>query len=117
MRTGYDELHVHNEAEPAPHQDARMSTFRRLLWNALVSGVMSSFLWFALTFWVYLETRSVLTTSVIGGAFAVFSALGGMLFGTFVDHHRKHTSMVVASVTSLSFYGLAAVQYVLVPDG
>ena len=34
-------------------------TFRRLLVNSLVSGVTSSFLWFALTFWVYLETRSV----------------------------------------------------------
>lgn len=94
-----------------------MSVFKRLLWNALVSGVMSSFLWFAVTFWVYLETRSVLTTSVVGGAFALFSALGGMLFGTFVDHHRKHTSMVVASATALTFYGLAAVQYMLVPDG
>jgi len=94
-----------------------MKVFRRLLWNALVSGVMSSFLWFAVTFWVYLETRSVLTTSVVGGAFALFSSLGGMLFGTFVDHHRKHTSMVVASATGLTFYGLAAVQYLLVPDG
>ena len=96
---------------------AGMSVFRRLLWNALASGVMSSFLWFALTFWVYLETRSVLTTSVIGGAFALFSAVGGMLFGTFVDRHRKHTSMVVASAAGLTLYGLAAVQYVLVPDG
>jgi DHA3 family multidrug efflux protein-like MFS transporter len=33
--------------------------FRRLLVNTLVSAVTSSFLWFALTFWVYLETRSV----------------------------------------------------------
>jgi hypothetical protein len=46
---------------------------------------MTSFLWFALTFWVYLETRSVLATSVIGGAFAIFSSVFGILFGTFVD--------------------------------
>ena len=37
--------------------------FRRLLVNTLVSGVTSSFLWFALTFWVYLETRSVVATA------------------------------------------------------
>jgi len=91
-----------------------MVIFRRLLANALVSGVMSSFLWFAVTFWVYLETRSVIATSVIGGAFAVFSALFGMVFGTFVDHHRKHTSMVVASAAALGLYGLAALQYALV---
>ena len=40
--------------------------FRRLLLNTLVTGVTSSFLWFALTFWVYLETRSVVATGVIG---------------------------------------------------
>ncbi len=72
------------------------------------------FLWFALTFWVYLETKSVLATSIIGGAFAVFSALFGVFFGTFVDRHRKHTSMVVASVASCGLYGLAAIQYVLI---
>src|SRR6185369_8930407 len=42
-------------------------TFRRLLVNSLISGVTSSFLWFALTFWVFLETRSVVVTGVIGG--------------------------------------------------
>ena len=47
-----------------------MTVFRRLLVNTLVTGVTSSFLWFALTFWVYLETRSVVATGVIGGAFS-----------------------------------------------
>lgn len=94
-----------------------MKIFRRLLWNALASGVMSSFLWFAVTFWVYLETRSVVATSVIGGSFAVISAVLGMFFGTFVDHHRKHTAMVVASVASVGFYGLALTQYAIVDDG
>lgn len=32
-----------------------MAVFRQLLVNTLISGVTSSFLWFALTFWVYLE--------------------------------------------------------------
>ncbi len=94
-----------------------MKTFRRLLWNALISGVMSSFVWFAVTFWVFIETRSVVATSVIGGAFAVISAVLGMFFGTFVDHHRKHTSMVVASVAAIGFYGLALLLYALVDDG
>lgn len=40
-----------------------------------------------------------------------------MFFGTFVDHHRKHTSMVVASVAAIGFYGLALLLYALVDDG
>lgn len=93
-----------------------MIVFRRLLANALVGGVMSSFLWFALTFWTYLETRSVIATSVIGGAYAVASALFGLVFGTFVDRHRKHTAMVVASVSSLACFAVATVVYAVAPD-
>src|SRR4051812_21581763 len=43
--------------------------FRQLVVNTLLSGVTSSFLWFALTFWIYLETKSVVATGIIGGAF------------------------------------------------
>ena len=93
-----------------------MKIFHRLLVNTLISGVMTSFLWFAVTFWVYLETRSVLATSVIGGAFAIFSAFFGILFGTFVDRHRKWTSMMVASATGLVLYGIALAQYAIVSD-
>ncbi|MFN8021362.1 MAG: MFS transporter [Acidimicrobiales bacterium] len=93
-----------------------MHVFRRLLANALVGGVMSSFLWFALTFWTYLETRSVIATSVIGGAYAIASALFGLLFGTFVDRHLKHTAMVVASASSTVFFALAAAVYAIAPD-
>ena len=77
-----------------------MAIFRKLLVNTLVSGVKSTFLWFALTFWVYLETRSVVATGVIGGAFGIASAAIAPAFGTYVDHHRKHAAMVLA--TSLS---------------
>ena len=51
-------------APGAPTSGERV--FRRILVNTLVSGVTSSFLWFALTFWAYLETRSVVVTGVIG---------------------------------------------------
>lgn len=93
-----------------------MVVFRRLLANALVGGVMSSFLWFALTFWTYLETRSVIATSVVGGAYAIAAAVLGLVFGTFVDRHRKHTAMVVASVSSTVFFALASVVYAVAPD-
>ena len=71
--------------------------FRHLLVNTLVSGVTSSFLWFALTFWAYLETRSVVATAVIGAAFSLSSAVFAPWFGTYVDHHRKHQAMALAT--------------------
>ena len=91
-----------------------MPTFRKLLINSLLSGVTSTFLWFAVTFWVYLETRSVVTTAMIGGAFSASSAFLGIVFGTFVYRYRKKTIMLSATTTSLSCYTLAAVVYVLV---
>ena len=78
-----------------------MKAFYKVLLNNLVAGVVNNFVWFALVFWVYLETRSVLTTSIIGGSFMLFSALVGVYFGTFVDHHKKKAAMLVSSVGSL----------------
>jgi DHA3 family multidrug efflux protein-like MFS transporter len=94
-----------------------MGTFRQLLVNTLVSGVTSTFLWFALTFWVYLETRSVVATGVIGGAFGIASAAIAPAFGTYVDHHRKHAAMVLATSLSALCFGLAALVYLLVDTG
>ncbi len=88
--------------------------FRRLLANTLVAGVTSSFLWFALTFWVYLETRSVVATGVIGGAFAIASAAFGPFFGTYVDRHRKHTALVAASAVSAFSFAVATIVFAFV---
>ena len=46
-----------------------------MLANTLVANVTSSYLWFALTFWAYLETRSVMATAIIGGGFMLFTAV------------------------------------------
>jgi DHA3 family multidrug efflux protein-like MFS transporter len=91
-------------------------TFRSLLLNTLLTGVTSSFLWFALTFWVYLETRSVVATGVIGGAFAVCSAVLGPAFGTFVDRHRKRTALVTTVAVSTACFMVAALVFATV-DG
>ena len=88
--------------------------FHRLLVNTLVTGVTSSFLWFALTFWVYLETKSVVATGVIGAAFSLSSAFLGPAFGTFVDRHRKHTSMLLATAISSTCFVLATAVFLSV---
>ena len=88
--------------------------FRRLLANTLMTGVTSTFLWFALTFWVYLETRSVVATGVIGGAFSISSAVLGPFFGTYVDRHRKHTALLLTTATSLACFTVATAVFVVV---
>ena len=90
--------------------------FASVLVNTLIANVTTSFLWFALTFWVYLETRSVLATGVIGGAYMLFIAFFSMIFGTIVDRHRKHTVMVLSSVISAVAFLVAGGLYLARPE-
>ncbi len=94
-----------------------MKTFHRLVANTLIASVTNNFLWFALTFWVYLETGSVIASSVIGGTYMLLLSVSALFFGTYVDHHRRKTSMLVSSAASLVAYLLAAGLYVIAPDG
>ena len=108
-------------APAAPQGDSRtpvggMRTFLGVLVNTAVANVTTSFLWFALTFWVYLETRSVLATGIIGGAYMLLLALFGMVFGTFVDRHRKQRVMVVSALCTLILFGVAGVIFLLLPQ-
>jgi DHA3 family multidrug efflux protein-like MFS transporter len=91
-------------------------TFAQVLVNTAVANVTTSFLWFALTFWVYLETRSVLATGVIGGAYMLLVALCSMAFGTIVDRHRKHSVMVFAGAVTLVAFGISLGVYLTFPE-
>ncbi len=92
-----------------------MRTFHLLVANSLVANVTTSFLWFCLTFWVYLETRSVLATAIIGGGYMLLIAVSGMFFGTFVDRHLRRTSMLLGSGISLITFSLAGLVYAVSP--
>ena len=94
-----------------------MKTFHRLVVNTLIASVTNNFLWFALTFWVYLETRSVVASSVIGGSYMLLLSVSALFFGTYVDHHRRKSSMLASSVGSLVAYLLAAALYLVAPEG
>lgn len=100
---------------PVGHDARLMRTFHLLVANSLVANVTNNFLWFALTFWVYLETRSVLATAIIGGSYMLIVSVSGMFFGTFVDRHLRRTSMLLASVSSIVAFTLAGVVYVVAP--
>jgi DHA3 family multidrug efflux protein-like MFS transporter len=62
------------DATPEATEADKQRAFRGLLLNTLVSGVTGTFVWFALVFWAYLETRSVITTAVIGAAYSLAMA-------------------------------------------
>lgn len=109
-------------ALPSPEIDGpgavgSVRTFHVLVANTLIAGTANNFLWFALVFWMYLETRSVVATSVIGGAYMLLYAASGMFFGTFVDRHSRKASMTISSVGSLVCFALAALVYFIAPDG
>lgn len=93
-----------------------MNVFYRLVTNTLLASVTNNFLWFALTFWIYLETRSVIATSVIGGAYMLLFAASGLFFGTFVDRSSRKASMLASNGASLALYLAAALVYFLAPS-
>jgi MFS transporter, DHA3 family, multidrug efflux protein len=82
----------------------------------LLASVTNSFLWFALTFWVFLDTRSTAATAVIGGTSMLLLAASGLVFGSYVDRHRRKTAMMASTALSLSAYTAAGVVYVLASD-
>ncbi len=90
-------------------------SFHAILLNTLLANVTSSYLWFGLTFWTYLQTRSVLATSIIGGSYMLLVAAASMLFGALVDRHRKKTVMLTSSAVTLVTYAAAGLVFLAFP--
>jgi DHA3 family multidrug efflux protein-like MFS transporter len=91
-------------------------TFLHVLLSTLVVSVINFTVWFAVTFWVYLETRSVFATGLIAGIFLVSIAATGIWFGSLVDHHHKKTVMQWSAAASLLLYAGCLWLYVVTPD-
>lgn len=89
--------------------------FYTILANSVAASITNTFVWFAVTFWVYLETRSVIITSVMAGIYLVTVAASGFLLGSLVDRYRKKTTMMLSSVSSFFFYTLACLIFVSTP--
>jgi DHA3 family multidrug efflux protein-like MFS transporter len=91
------------------------TTFYQLLVNTLLVSVINYTVWFAITFYVYIETRSVFATGVISGIFLVMTALTGIWFGSLVDHYAKKSVMQLSAGASLVLYVAAGVVYQATP--
>ncbi len=93
-----------------------MKQFYNVLVNTLLANVTTSFLWFALVFWVYLETESVMATGIIGGTYMLFIAFLSLLFGTIVDNHKKKSVMVAATSITFVAYAIAGILFLIFPS-
>ena len=92
-----------------------MRIFHHLLVNNLIANITNFTVWFAITFWIFLETRSVFATGMIAGIYLVLTGALGIWFGSLVDHHRKRSMMLVSSLVSLAIYTVALGAYALDP--
>ena len=85
--------------------------FYAVLANSVVAAVVNTFVWFAVTFWVYLETKSVIATSVMAGVYTITVAFSGFLLGSLVDRYPKKTAMLASSAASFVLFTLALLAY------
>lgn len=92
-----------------------MKTFYQILANSFVGVITINLVWFALTLWVYVQTQSVLATSLMSGIYLVATAVTGIWFGSLVDRHKKRTMMIVSSVVSFISFSLAFFLYLVIP--
>jgi DHA3 family multidrug efflux protein-like MFS transporter len=92
-----------------------MKTFHITLANSLVAFVTNNFVWFAVTFWVFLETKSVIATSIMAGVFTLTVAFSGFLLGSLVDRYPKKRVMLLSSFASLVLYAIAGLIFVTTP--
>ena len=81
--------------------------FAHVLVSSLVVSVANFTVWFAVTFWTYLETRSVTRHRLHRRLFLVATASTGIWFGSLVDHHRKQVVIQASAVASFVFYAVA----------
>src|SRR5690606_32650506 len=82
-----------------------------------VANITNFTVWFAVTFWIFLETRSVFATGMVAGLYLVFTAGLGFWLGSIVDHNSKKLAMQGSSLVSFGFYGLALVLLLAEPEG
>jgi DHA3 family multidrug efflux protein-like MFS transporter len=93
-----------------------MNVFYQLLANSLIATVTNFFVWFSVIYWAYLGTRSVISTSVIGGLFLIAMAFSGFWFGSIVDHNKKKTAMLISSISTLILFGIGLILFVSSPS-
>jgi MFS transporter, DHA3 family, multidrug efflux protein len=92
-----------------------VKTFYHILINTILSNVTNMTVWFAMIFFMYLETKSVTATSIVSGIYLVLTAALGIWFGSLVDHNKKKNVMILSGVISLIIYIAGFIMYIALP--
>lgn len=92
-----------------------MKTFYAILANTLAASLSNTFVWFAITFWVYLQTKSVVVTSVMAGIYLATIAISGFFLGSLVDRFKKKNVLLLSSTSTLILFALACMLYTATP--
>lgn len=93
-----------------------MKSFYAVLINSTFATITNTVVWFAITFWVYLQTQSVIATSVMAGIFTIVTAASGFFLGSLVDRYPKKHVMLWSSLLTLALYALALAVYLNTPE-
>ncbi len=93
-----------------------MKAFYHIVANTLVASLTTFVVWFALTFFVYLQTQSVFATSLLAGVYLVLMSGSSFWFGSIVDHHRKKSAMIFSSSMTFVIFCIAFAIYLLAPE-
>ncbi len=94
-----------------------MRPFHQILANNLVANITNFTVWFAITFWIFIETQSVFATGMVAGIYLVFTAGFGIWLGAIVDHNPKRLAMMGSSVVSFALYAASMIMLVFAPEG
>lgn len=104
------------ETNHTEHVLSKAKVFHQVLANTLFTAVINFTVWFAITFYAYIQTQSVFVTGMIAGLYLVATLLTGIWFGSLVDHHKKRSNMIGSTTASLVFYILSLALYVTAPE-
>lgn len=103
-----------NHDNPNP---SAISTFYQVLVNTAITTIVNMTVWFALIFYIFLQTKSVFATAMMSGIYTLCTAGTGIWFGSLVDHNRKKKMMLISNAVSLFFYVICYAIYLLAPEG
>lgn len=92
-----------------------MRTFYQVLGNTLVATITTIIAWFAITFWAYLQTNSVIVTTVMALMFIGGNLATAFLFGSLADRYDKRKLMMVADALTALLFAVALGIYASTP--
>lgn len=93
-----------------------MRTFYLVISNTLISVIVATLVWFSVGIWVYLQTRSVLVTSILSGGYMIAVLFSGVIFGALVDKFKKKHAMITADAISMIFFLIGFLIYYFTPQ-